>query len=67
MTVKELIDRLSTVDQNLEVIIKHIDHTDYQYNLELRDKDVYVEGLDFIEDDFFEEEYECLIIDFNLE
>jgi hypothetical protein len=47
MTVKELIDILSQQDQDLEVIIKHIDHTDHQYNLELKDKDIYIEGLDF--------------------
>jgi hypothetical protein len=66
MTVKELIDILSQQDQDLEVIIKHIDHTDHQYNLELKDKDIYIEGLDFIDEDYFEEEYKCLVIELNL-
>jgi hypothetical protein len=66
MTVKELIDLLNKQDQELEVVLKYIDHTDYQYNLELRDKDIKVENLDFIDDDYFEEEYKCLIIELSL-
>jgi len=64
--VKELIDLLNKQDQELEVVLKYIDHTDYQYNLELRDKDIKVESLDFIDDDYFEEEYKCLIIELDL-
>jgi hypothetical protein len=66
MMVKELIDLLNKQDQELEVVLKYIDHTDYQYNLELRDKDIKVESLDFIDDDYFEEEYKCLIIELDL-
>jgi hypothetical protein len=66
MIVKELIDLLNKQDQELEVVLKYIDHTDYQYNLELRDKDIKVENLDFIDDDYFEEEYKCLIIELDL-
>jgi len=66
MTVKELIDILSQQNQDLEVVLKHIDHTDYQYNLELRDQDIKVEKLDFIDEDYFEEEYECLVIELSL-
>lgn len=66
MTVKELIGILSQQNQDLEVVLKHIDHTDYQYNLELRDQDIKVEKLDFIDEDYFEEEYECLVIELSL-
>ena len=66
MTVKELIDILSQQNQDLEVVLKHIDHTDYQYNLELRDQDIKVEKLDFIDEDYFDEEYECLVIELSL-
>jgi hypothetical protein len=66
MTVKELIDILSQQNQDLEVVLKHIDHTDYQYNLELKDQDIKVEKLDFIDDDYFEDEYECLVIELSL-
>ena len=73
MTVKELIAKLSKVDQNLEVVIKHIDNSDWEYNLPLRDQDVFVDEVFEVDDSCLEEGQtigygdECLIIDFSFE
>ena len=73
MTVKDLIAKLSTVDQNLEVVIKHVDHTDWEYNLPLRDKDVFVDEMWQVDEDNLEEGQsieagdECLVIEFSFE
>ena len=73
MKVKDLIELLSVVDQNLEVVIKHVDNTDWEYNLPLRDQDVRVEEVYEVDEANLEEGQtiesgdECLIIDFNFE
>ena len=74
MTVKELIAKLSVVDQNLEVVIKYFNNnTDWEYNLPLRDQDVRVEEVYEVDEANLEEGQtiesgdECLIIDFNFE
>jgi hypothetical protein len=43
MKVKDLIKFLSEQDQNLEVVIKHTDPSDWTYELPLRTQDVRVE------------------------
>ena len=49
ITVKESINKLQKVDQNLPVILTHTDHTDFTYTWELRlddikvEKDIYIE------------------------
>jgi hypothetical protein len=73
MRVKELIELLSKQDPELRVIIHHTDHTDWDYNLPLRDKDIRVEEIWDIEEANFEggekpnEGEEYLVIDFNFE
>ena len=73
MLVKDLIERLSQVDPELKVIIHHTDTTDWDYNLPLREKDVRVEEVDWVEEANFEDgepivpAEECLIIDFSFE
>jgi hypothetical protein len=72
MKVKDLIELLSVVDQNLEVVIKYFNNnTDWEYNLPLRDQDVRVEEVYEVDEANLEEGQtiesgdECLIIDFN--
>jgi len=75
MLVKDLIKKLQQVDQELKVIIHHTDLTDWDYNLPLREQDVRVEVVDWlnIEEANFEDgepivpEEEVLIIDFSFE
>ena len=75
MKVKDLITRLQQVDQELKIIIHHTDTTDWEYNLPLRQQDVRVEEIDWlnIEDANFEDgepivpNEEVLIIDFSFE
>jgi hypothetical protein len=75
MKVKDLIARLQQVDQELKIIIHHTDTTDWEYNLPLRQQDVRVEEIDWlnIEDANFEDgepivpNEEVLIIDFSFE
>ena len=75
MKVKDLIARLQQVDQELKIIIHHTDTTDWEYNLPLRQQDVRVEEIDWlnIEDTNFEDgepivpNEEVLIIDFSFE
>ncbi len=73
MKVKDLIKLLSEQDQNLEVVIKHIDHTDWCYELPLRAQDVRVEEVYEVDEDNLEENQsigvgdECLVIEFSFE
>ena len=56
MKVKELINILSQVDPEKEVIIKYTDHTDYTYTFDFGfdDEDVFIntEGSPYGDDDF---------------
>jgi hypothetical protein len=75
MLVKDLIKKLEQVNPELKVIIHHTDPTDWDYNLPLREQDVRVEVVDYlnIEEANFEDgepivpEEEVLIIDFSFE
>jgi hypothetical protein len=73
MKVKDLIELLSAVDQNLEVVIKHVDNTDWCYELPLRDQDVRVEEVYEVDEANLEEGQsiesgdECLVIELSFE
>ena len=73
MKVKDLIELLSKQDQNLEVVIKHIDHTDWNYELPLRAQDVRVEEVYEVDEANLEEGQviesgdECLVIELSFE
>ena len=75
MKVKDLIKKLQQVDPELKVIIHHTDDTSWKYNLPLRERDVRVEEVDYlnIDDANFEDgepivpNEEVLIIDFSFE
>jgi hypothetical protein len=73
MKVKDLIKFLSEQDQNLEVVIKHTDPSDWTYELPLRAQDVRVEEVLEVDEANLEEgqsiEYgdECLIIELSFE
>ena len=73
MKVKDLIKFLSEQDQNLEVVIKHIDNTDWCYELPLREEDVYVSEVYEVDDANLEEDQviesgdECLVIELSFE
>jgi len=73
MKVKELIEKLSKMDSELEVVIKYIDHTDWTYELPLRDQDVYIDEVMEVDENSLEEnqsiEYgdKCLIIELSFE
>jgi hypothetical protein len=73
MKVKDLITRLQQVDPELRVVIHHTDTTDWDYNLPLREQDVYIDKIWDIEEANFEdgekpgEDEEYLIIDFSFE
>ena len=73
MKVKDLIKFLSEQDQNLEVVIKHIDHTDWNYELPLRAQDVYVDEVFEVDEANLEEGQviesgdECLVIELSFE
>lgn len=73
MKVKDLIKFLSEQDQNLEVVIKHIDNTDWCYELPLRAQDVRVEEVYEVDEANFEEGQviesgdECLVIELSFE
>ena len=59
MKVKELINILSQVDPEKEVIIKYTDHTDYTYTFDFDDEDVFIntEGSPYGDDDFENDEW----------
>jgi hypothetical protein len=73
MKVKDLIKFLSEQDQNLEVVIKYVDHTDWTYELPLRNQDVRVEEVYEVDDANLEENQsikvgdECLVIELSFE
>ena len=73
MKVKDLIKFLNEQDQNLEVVIKYIDHTDWNYELPLRAQDVRVEEVYEVVEDNLEEGQvikmgdECLVIELSFE
>jgi hypothetical protein len=73
MKVKDLIKYLSEQDQNLEVVIKYIDHTDWCYELPLREEDVRVEEVYEVDEANLEEGQsiesgdECLVIELSFE
>ena len=73
MKVKDLIELLNKQDQNLEVVIKHIDDTDWNYELPLRAQDVRVEEVYEVVEDNLEEgqsiKYgdECLVIELSFD
>ena len=73
MKVKDLVKFLSEQDQNLEVVIKHIDHTDWNYELPLRAQDVRVEEVyevdeaELKEGQSIESGDECLVIELSFE
>jgi hypothetical protein len=71
MNVKELISKLEQVEnKDLQVVIKHIDDTDWEYNLPLRDKDIFVKKVKEIDEEFegiIKRGDKCLIINFSFE
>ena len=77
MTVTELINQLTELQNegfgNTELVLSVTDHTDWDYNLPLREQDVYVDKIWDIEEANFEdgelpgEDEEYLIIDLNFE
>jgi len=73
MKVKDLIKFLSEQDQNLEVVIKYVDHTDWTYELPLRAQDVKVEEVNEVDEASLEENQsiesgdECLVIELSFE
>jgi len=73
MKVKDLIKFLSEQDQNLEVVIKHTDPSDWTYELPLRTRDVRVEEVYEVVEDNLEENQsikvgdECLVIELSFE
>jgi hypothetical protein len=73
MKVKDLIELLSKQDQNLEVVIKYIDHTNWNYELPLRAQDVKVEEIYEVDEAALEEGQsiesgdECLVIELSFE
>lgn len=73
MKVKDLIEFLSKQDQNLEVVIKYVDHTDWNYELPLRTQDVRVEKVYEVEEanlaegQVIEMGDECLVIELSFE
>ena len=73
MKVKDLIKFLNEQDQNLEVVIKYIDNTDWNYELPLRAQDVRVEEVYEVVEDNLEEGQvikmgdECLVIELSFE
>ena len=73
MKVKDLNKFLNEQDQNLEVVIKYIDNTDWNYELPLRAQDVRVEEVYEVVEDNLEEGQvikmgdECLVIELSFE
>jgi hypothetical protein len=71
MKVKELISKLEQVEnKDLQVVIKHIDNTEWEYNLPLRNKDIFVQKVKEIDEEFEEiikRGDKCLIINFSFE
>ena len=73
MKVKDLVKFLNEQDQDLEVVIKHIDNTDWNYELPLRAQDVRVEEVYEVDEANFEEGQviesgdECLVIELSFE
>jgi hypothetical protein len=73
MKVKDLIKFLNEQDQNLEVVIKYIDNTDWNYELPLRAQDVRVEEVYEVDEANLEEGQsiesgdECLVIELSFE
>ena len=73
MKVKDLIKFLNKQDQNLEVVIKYVDHTDWNYELPLRAQDVRVEKVyevdevNLAEGQVIEMGDECLVIELSFE
>ena len=73
MKVKDLVKFLNEQDQDLEVVIKHIDHTDWNYELPLRAQDVRVEEVyevdeaELQEGQSIESGDECLVIELSFE
>ena len=73
MKVKDLVKFLNEQDQDLEVVIKHIDHTDWTYELPLRAQDVRVEEVyevdeaELQEGQSIESGDECLVIELSFE
>ena len=62
MKVKELINILSQVDPEMEVIIKYTDHTDYTYTfgfgIGIEDVFINTEGSPYGDDDFEDDDFE---------
>ena len=52
MTVKELIEQLSKLPQDKQVILSHTDHTDWTYTTVL-------ETTEIDEDDIYDEDSDC--------
>ena len=73
MKVKDLIELLSKQDQNLEVVIKYVDSTDWNNELPLRAQDVRVEEVYEVDEANLEEGQviesgdECLVIELSFE
>jgi len=73
MKVKDLIEFLSEQDQNLEVVIKYIDPSNWNYELPLRAQDVYVDEVFEVDEANLEEGQsiesgdECLVIELSFE
>ena len=67
MLVKDLIARLEGVNPEMKVLITYTDHTDWDYKLPLRRKDVKVEEVDYeLEDEVIENEV-CLTINLSFD
>ena len=73
MKVKDLVKFLNEQDQDLEVVIKYIDNTNWNYELPLRAQDVRVEEVYEVDDANLEEGQsiesgdECLVIELSFE
>jgi len=54
MTVKELINHLQQFDSESKVMFSHVDHTDWNYKIEMTEHDVYTD--DMLSDDYDDDE-----------
>ena len=45
MTVKELINHLQQFDSESKVMFSHVDHTDWNYKIEMTEHDVYTDDI----------------------
>lgn len=73
MKVKDLIEKLSKMDLELEVVIKQVDSDDFVYELPLRDQDVKIKKVWEVDSANLEENQsikagdKCLVIELSFE